>query len=970
MLKYIFAICRLIVEILPVIRVHPPHSFIKKTHLTLFIVFIYSSGLAQLQWPIVNKETKPWARWWWEGSAVNKTDLSDNMRDYQAAGLGGLEITPIYGVLGFEKQFIPFLSAKWMQMLDYTIKEAKRLGLGIDLANGTGWPFGGPTTSDADASKTIYYKTYALNEGDELKDNIIYEQKALVRVASNMHPKIEEIDRHIPSNKNLQALALDQVKFPGRLPLQLLMAYSNDGTILNLTENVDSTGKLKWKPPSGKWELYALFEGLHGKMVERAAPGGEGYAIDHFSAEAVINYFKKFDKAFEGYDLSYIRALFNDSYEVDDASGQSNWTPKFLQEFQQRRGYDLKNHLSALFKKSDNETNSRVIYDYRSTIDELILEYFTRQWKKWGDTKGAIIRNQSHGSPANLLDLYGAIDIPETEGNDIPRFKFATSAGNVMGKQLISSESATWLNEHFLSSWGDVKKTLDLFFLGGVNHVFYHGVNYSPKAEQFPGWLFYAAVHFQQNNPQWKDFHALNSYVTRTQSFLQKGKPDNDVLMFYPLVDRYQDPGNNLLQHFDNMEHEFNGTDFQKLSDSMLANGYAFDFFSDRQLQNITVAGKTLLTGGNTYQAILLPGNKFISEKSFQKLIDLAKAGAKILIYKNLPIDVPGYYKLQERREVFKTLVQQLKFTEKGPLKTFMTGKGEVIISDNLNALFRAAGIRKEVLPEKGVQFVRRKNPDGITYFLNNRSDRSLNGWYPINTKASSIALFDAMHGIKGLAKWRITKDGSTEVFLQLQPFESVMLQTFNTKKTSPVFPYIEPLAASQSIKGKWSVEFLDGGPVIPAKITVDDVGSWTDLNGDDVKNYSGTAKYSINFEKPPGNSLAWLLDLGKVNETAEVFLNGKKMATLIGPVFRLVISSENFKQTNHLEIVIANLMANRISFMDRNKIPWKKFYNINMSARRKENLKDGLFDASAWKPLPSGLSGPVTITAVKYITK
>jgi hypothetical protein len=62
--------------------------------------------------------------------------------------------------------------------------------------------------------------------------------------------------------------------------------------------------------------------------------------------------------------------------------------------------------------------------------------------------------------------------------------------------------------------------------------------------------------------------------------------------------------------------------------------------------------------------------------------------------------------------------------------------------------------------------------------------------------------------------------------------------------------------------------------------------------------------------------------------------------------------------------------MANRIIYMDRNNIPWKKFYNINMSARKKENLKNGVFDASAWQPLASGLSGPVTLTPVTYSTK
>ena len=942
----------------------------KNSLVMLFVACICNSGMSQVQWPSVTQETKPWARWWWQGSAVNEKDLSANMQEYQAAGLGGLEITPIYGVKGHENQFIKFLSPQWMQMLDYTIKEARRLGLGIDLANGTGWPFGGPTTTETDASKTVLYKIYSIDGGEELKEKIVYEQEAFIRVANTQQPKIEDIKRDIPANKDLQALALDQVKFPGRLPLKLLMGYSDKGTVLNLTTKVDEEGKLNWKAAEGKWALYALFEGLHGKMVERAAPGGEGYAIDHFSSEAVKNYFNKFDDAFKGHDLSYVRALFNDSYEVDDARGQSNWTPALFEEFQRRRGYDLRNYLPALFMKADAETSSRVIYDYRSTIDELILEYFTKQWKKWGDTKSAIIRNQSHGSPANLLDLYGAIDIPETEGNDIPRYKFATSAGNVTGKRLVSSESATWLNEHFLSSWGDVKKVVDLFFLGGVNHIFYHGVNYSPKAEQFPGWLFYAAVHFNQNNPQWKDFHALNNYITRTQSFLQRGKPDNDVLMFYPLVDRYQDPGNNLLQHFDNMEHEFNGTDFQKLSEWMLANGYGFDFFSDRQLQNIAFSGNKLITGGNSYQTILLPANKYISDKSFQKLVELASAGARILVYKNLPTDVPGMYKLEERRRSLQALVNKLVFADTGKIKRALIGKGVVMIGEEVSDLLIAAGIRKESVTVKGLNFIRRKDTEGLIYFINNRTDAPLNEWIPLSATASAVALFDPMTAIKGLAKWRATTNGGIEVLLQLRPFESAIIQTYNMKKTGPLFPYIQPVAEAKTLTGNWSLKFLTGGPVIPKKSTLTQLGSWTELEGDDVKNFSGTAKYSITFQKPAGNSRAWLLDLGKVNETAEVFLNGQKIATLIGPAYQVTISNENLKQTNNLEIVIANLMANRIAYMDRNNIEWKKFYNINMSARRRENLKAGVFDASAWKPLASGLSGPVTLTPVNYIDK
>ena len=922
----------------------------------------------QIKWPPVVSITKPWTRWWWEGNAVNQKDLTWNLEQYQAAGLGGVELTPIYGVYGFERQFIDFLSPKWMQLFQHTLKEAKRLGMGVDLANGTGWPFGGPWVKDADASKTIYFKTYYVKAGEQLKQDIEYDQPALVRTANNKPAGIDTILKPVYVNKNLQALALDQIQYPGRLPVKKLVAYSRGNAAIDLTKNIDTKGKLNWTAPStgGEWTLYALFEGLHGKMVERAAPGGEGYAIDHFSAAASANYFKKFDQAFKSYDISYLRAFFNDSYEVDDAKGQGNWTSQLFAEFKRRKGYLLEDHLPALFGKDETEINSRVIYDYRSVIDELLLEHFTIAWKKWAVSKGKMVRNQSHGSPANTLDLYSVVDIPETEGNDILRFKFATSAANVTGKQLVSAESATWLNEHFLSSWADVKKAIDLFFLGGVNHIFYHGTAYSPKEASWPGWLFYAAVHFQPTNPQWKDFHALNSYITRVQSFLQQGKPDNDVLLYYPIIDRYSQPGNALLQHFDGMEKNFENTDFEHVAREMTEKGYSFDFFSDRQLQRFKTSGNKISSAGRAYRSILLPGNTLIMESTFQNLLNLAKKGATILVYKNLPKDVPGLGQLERRRKKFKLLIKQLEFRSAGKVQKAVVGKGAFIVSDDIGALMEAANARKENYAEKGLSVLRRKNTDGTVYFINNRTETFFSDWVVLNEKPASIALFDPMTGKNGLGKWRLTASGETEVFIQLQSYESVIIQTYKTKKTGVIYSYEEPTGAPLQIKGDWTIEFLDGGPVLPTRVSTTSLGSWTELDGEEVKNFSGTAKYTISFDKPAGSAGSWLLDLGKVNETAEVMLNGKKIATLIGPAFKCIIPASVFQPTNKLEIIVANLMANRIAYMDQNNMPWKIFYNTNMPARKKENLKNGLFDASAWKPQSSGLTGPVTLTILK----
>lgn len=938
----------------------------KKKYLLIAAIAFGTSLSAQiLQWPKVTSTTKPWTRWWWEGSAVNKTDLTWNLEAYQKAGLGGVEITPIYGIHGAEAQFIPFLSKQWMDMLQHTLNESKRLNIGVDLANATGWPFGGPWVTDADASKSVFYKTYTVKQGEQLNEPVEYKREAFVRTANYKPVSADTLLQPVSANKNLQALALDQIQYAGKLPLQALVAF-NGGQSVNLTNKVDANGKLNWTAPEGTWTLYALFTGLHGKMVERGAPGGEGYAIDHFSKQAATNYFKPFDKAFKGYDLSYLRGFFNDSYEVDDARGQSNWTPDFFEQFKKRKGYDLRNYLPALFGKADAELNSKVIYDYRSVIDELILYNFTHVWKDWAGAQKKIVRNQSHGSPANTLDLYSVVDIPETEGTDVLRFKFASSAANVTGKQLVASESATWLNEHFLSSLGDVKKAIDLYFLGGVNHIVYHGTAYSPKDVAWPGWLFYAAVHFQQTNPQWKDFHALNTYITRVQSFLQQGKPANDVLLYYPIADRYSQPGNVMLQHFDGMEKNFEKTDFEHVAKWMQEEGYGFDFFSDRQLKKFSVTNKQILTGGNPYKTILLPANKLMDELSFSKLLELASNGATILVYKELPKGPPGLSNTGKRTKSFNNLIGQLNTVDKGSLKIAVIGKGQFIISEDMEALMEAAAVSKALVNEKELAVIKRRIGNKAIYFVTNRTGQPIDKWISLSDPAKAAGLFDPMTGERGMADYQFTDNKLTQVRVRLDSFESVIVTTLDFRLKEGQFPYKDVSDAPIALNGTWKVKFLEGGPQLPQPLEITKLESWTGFQDEVTKAFSGTALYTLVFDKPAGHTGDWLLNLGKVGVTAEVKLNGESIGTLTGPVFSIRIPADKLQERNKLEVTVANLMANRIAWMDRNDKPWKIFYNTNMPARKKENVKNNIFYAGDWAPLPSGLMGPVTLTPLK----
>ena len=51
-------------------------------------------------WPATTQTAKPWTRWWWPGSAVDRKNITAQLEAIAAAGIGGVEITPIYGALG------------------------------------------------------------------------------------------------------------------------------------------------------------------------------------------------------------------------------------------------------------------------------------------------------------------------------------------------------------------------------------------------------------------------------------------------------------------------------------------------------------------------------------------------------------------------------------------------------------------------------------------------------------------------------------------------------------------------------------------------------------------------------------------------------------------------------------------------------------------------------------------------------
>lgn len=908
----------------------------------LVIAFVISCVRSYAQvtsWPNINVEAKPATRWWWMGSAVDKENLTRNIKSYAEAGMGTLEITPIYGVQGNDANEIPFLSPQWMEMLRHTQSEAHRNGMQIDMNTGTGWPFGSPEVSLEDAASCLIISEYKLKSGERLR------------------VKVE------PEDKTQKAHAV----------LSRLMGFSDKGVCLDLTLKVDNKGMLNWKASKGNWRLIAAFTGKTLQKVKRAAPGGEGYVMDHFSEKSVESYLARFDKAFSNSKVSYPHNFFNDSYEVYKA----DWTPGFFEEFALRRGYKLEEHLPEFLSEVRSDNTARIISDYRETMAELLQENFTKQWTEWAHSHGAKTRNQAHGSPGNLIDLYATVDVPECEGfgisdfnikglrkdsltrsndSDLSMLKYASSAAHIAGKPYISSETFTWLTEHFRTSLSQCKPDIDLMFVSGVNHAYFHGCTYSPKEAEWPGWKFYASIDMSPTNSIWKDAPSFFDYISRCQSFLQMGAPDNDFLLYLPIYDMWQEQDGRLLM-FDIHKMSQRAPRFIEAVHRIYNAGYDVDYISDNFIRNAQcVDGKIVTSGGISFKALIIPGVKLMPDDVLAKLVKLASEGATLVFLDRFPEDVPGYNALDLRRENFNQWLEKLK----------SQNKERILFGHDYAETLRQAGVRPEIMKRDwGLSCIRRCNEDGYHYFISALKSEDTEGWIPLGVKAKSALFFDPMTGEQGKAALR-NVNGQTEVYMQLSSGSSIILKTFSAYDVDvKAWKYFKTSREGISIGiDKFDFCFSTSLPEVHGTLKQVQVGTWTNYNLPEVKNTMGTGVYKTTFVINPLSAPEWMLDLGDVRESAKVIINNKSVATLWAVPFRCMIGKYLKSGINTIEIEVTNLPANRIADLDRRGKEWRVFKEINMVDRNYN--KTGYAN---WESVPSGLLTPVRLIPMEPIT-
>ncbi len=640
----------------------------------------------------------------------------------KAAGIGGVEIATLYPLAlndpqtGFRN--LPYLSDEYIDHLRFAAAEAMRLGIRMDVTLGSGWPFGGPHIPVTQAAGEMRVETVT-----------------------------------IPANA--RSIATPATATGEQLIATFLAPGSGDDLTFTDAKPVPNAaienGRLQISAElGGPYSAVFFISSRTGMMVKRPAVGAEGFVLDHYDQNATENHLHVVgDRLLEAFGDHPPYAVFSDSLE----DYGSNWTGDLLQQFRQRRGYDLVPHLPALIGDAGPET-AAVRHDWSKTLTELANERFLAPLHAWAQQHHTLLRSQTYGFPPVTLSSNRYEDLPEGEGKatllmwrQFSDTRWAASAGHLFGKPVISSETWTWLHSPaFRATPLDMKAEADLHFLQGINQLVGHGWPYSPQTAGEPGWRMYAAGAFNAHNPWWFAMPDLTGYLQRVSFALRQGKPVTDVALLLPNDDAwasfsiarqssesvttkggFNTRGENL-----SIDESMGKLLGDAVIPQILDAGFGLDF----------IDGDAVDALGIHYPVLVLPGVHRLPLSTYQKIEQYALHGGIVIATRSLPSTAPGFMNAASESRQIREISQRL-FREKGAPGHFLEDESQ------LGAAI-ASYCRPDVVfsPKTSeIGFIHRQLSAGDLYFVANTSNRPQNVTAKFRTSARYAEWWDAFTG-------------------------------------------------------------------------------------------------------------------------------------------------------------------------------------------------------------------------------
>jgi hypothetical protein len=900
-----------------------------------------SSGSASIRQQFLSPEKKyrPIARWWWPGNDVTEEELRREIGVLDKAGFGGAEIQAFNKGFDFadmpeaqQKRVSGFATPLFFDHVGVAIDEARKHGLFIDYTFGSGWPFGGGLDITPELASVELRWTHTTVAGPAK-----FRERVQV-------PSIDDGDPANPPawlkglpdgwaermHKRTKLVAVVAVRGSdarwewnqngGRQRTAAKSGELEADTSIDLSGRLDPDGTLSWDVPPGTWQLFVFCSAPTGQRVNAGAGDGPQFVMDHLSSEAFAAHAKRVGDDAIPYIGKYfgngLRALFCDSLEV---GVNLFWSDDFLPEFKRRRGYDLLPYLPILKVQTNfepyrqfvdrplyemAELGDQVRHDYRQTVSDLMTERFYGQFNRWAHDHKLLSRTQAHGSPTDVLRVYGEADIPETEdlfawgGYDF--LKMAASAAHVYGRTIVGSESFVWANAAYETTPEKVKVAADELLTAGVNAIVYHGFGYVMPEVPAPGWHPFTgrfgegnyASQFNELNPLWPYFAPLNDYMARVQYLSQAGTNVAAVALYR----------NDLMHGADE------ASPAPKLNQALMDLGYNYDHINVESLMRSTVRDRMLVTqGGAEYQALVLPALDMIDAALAQKMQGWASAGLPILFAEHMPVRADGLeenaQRVQAAMEAMRGLPNVFVAADRAGLVTMLGRAAEPNIRFHGDAL----------------PFIQKRIGKLNAYFLRNERDTARHAHAEFQAQGTP-ELWDPWTGQTAAMAGTRRKGSWTEIELDLEPFGSALI-VFDPEAGAAVATAKQPgkLKRTEAIGARgWK---LAATGLVPSGKTAE---IWRELPelidwslDSELRGFSGRGVYTTAFTVAADASSRLILNLGNVRDVAEVTVNGKHAATLLLRPYRVDITEFAQPGENALEIAVTNTLYNAMTLRE-----------------------------------------------------
>ena len=370
-------------------------------------------------WDKPARTYKPHTRWWWPGNALTKADITWQMEQMAAQGMGGVEIMNTWKM--YEKGNVEYLTPEFLELVKHAVAEGKRLDLDVAISFCPGWSFGGSWVAKADQSKALCMGSQELAGGQHFTGAL---PEATI-IAKTLMSAL-----NVPSGPGkLVAAVAGRITGKNRLDPDSL-------TVLSARVKEGSTS-LDWDVPPGKWRLMAFWLKYTGQECQAQNFEPRPMVIDHLSKGAVQRYCDylggTFANAIGDEFGSTVDSFFCDSFEIIPPPDALLWSDETLAGFEKHSGYDFTKYLPALWCDIGKPT-PRVRYDLGKYMSDLGLDAFFKTFNDWCDAHKVQARIQPYYRfTEELVQGAGATARPETE---VTTARFEPVAGPAQGCRL------------------------------------------------------------------------------------------------------------------------------------------------------------------------------------------------------------------------------------------------------------------------------------------------------------------------------------------------------------------------------------------------------------------------------------------------------------------------------------------------------------------------------------------------------